>query len=75
MKKNKFASKENKRIKNDLKKSKNTDGLPDTARPAPVDRKIYVKFVNKCRTNNKEVNIVLTDLMVVYLKKGEKIFN
>lgn len=45
------------------------------ARPTPVDKKIYIKFGNKCRTNNREVREVLTDLMSLYLKKGEKIFN
>lgn len=46
-----------------------------TARPTPVDRKIYVKFANKCRTNGREVSDVLTDLMKLYSKKGEKSFN
>lgn len=45
-----------------------------TARPTPVDKSLYIKFTNKCRTNEREVNHVLTDLMKSYISKGEKIF-
>jgi len=46
----------------------------ETTRPTPIDKTVYVKFGNKCRTNNREINNVLTDLCNLYLKSGEKIF-
>lgn len=46
-----------------------------TKRPTPVDKSTYKKFGNKCRTNDRQISDVLTDLMKQYLKKGEKMFN
>lgn len=46
----------------------------ETARPTPVDRNVYIKFGNKCRTNRREVSEVITDLMNLYLKDGERVF-
>lgn len=36
------------------------------ARPTPVDRDIYIKFGNKCRSNGQEVRIVLEGVMKAY---------
>jgi len=47
----------------------------ETTRPTPIEKSIYIKFGNKCRTNNREISDVLTNLCKIYLKKGEKIFN
>jgi len=45
-----------------------------TARPTPVARKVYIKFGNKCRSNGEDIKIVLTKLMTLYTKKGDKVF-
>ena len=47
----------------------------DTTRPTPVDKIIYNDFTNQCRSNYREIQAVLNDLMRLYLKKGEKLFN
>jgi len=47
----------------------------DTTRPTPVDKVTYNDFTNQCRSNCREIQAVLNDLMNLYLKKGEKIFN
>jgi len=44
------------------------------ARPTPVNRILYIKFTNKCRTNQREVRAVLSELMKSYLKDGENVF-
>lgn len=44
------------------------------ARPTPVNRDVYIKFGNNCRSNDREVHEVLVDLMQLYIQKGEKIF-
>ncbi|MBU0959252.1 MAG: hypothetical protein KKB31_04890 [Nanoarchaeota archaeon] len=44
------------------------------ARPTPIEKSLYVKFTNKCRTNGREINVVLSELMLLYSKDGEKIF-
>lgn len=36
------------------------------ARPISVKRDIYIKFGNRCRTNGKEVRIVLEGVMKAY---------
>lgn len=45
-----------------------------TIRPTLVDQKIYLKFTNKCRNNQREIREVEEDLFKLYSKYGEKIF-
>jgi len=48
--------------------------MDETTRPTFVDKKTYIKFANKCRTDNKDLRGVLNRLLDLYLDKGEKIF-
>lgn len=45
-----------------------------TTRPTPINKTTYIKFGNKCRTNNKEISKVLENLCILYLKKGDIVF-
>ena len=47
----------------------------ETTRPTPISKDLYIKFGNKCRTNNQGISIVLEKLVNLYLKDGEKIFS
>ena len=45
-----------------------------TTRPTLVDKKIYLRFGNKCRNNGREIGDVEEDVFKLYTKHGEKIF-
>jgi hypothetical protein len=47
----------------------------DTRRPTLVGKKIYSHFGEVCHNNNREIRGVIEDLMKLYNKKGEKLFN
>ena len=47
----------------------------DTRRPTLIDKKIYSRFGGICHNNNREIRGVIEDLMKLYSKKGEKLFN
>lgn len=49
--------------------------MSDMTRPTFVDKDKYVKFGNICRSNGREIGVVLNDVIDLYIKKGEKIFN
>jgi len=44
------------------------------ARPTPIDKEVYKNFTNACRDNDKDVNVVLESLCMLYSKSGESIF-
>ena len=49
----------------------------DTARfqrPTRMDGRIYVAFVNKCRTENRQIRETLERLISFYIKNGEDMF-
>lgn len=43
-------------------------------RPAPINKTLYIKFGNKCRTNHYQIKNILEKLCLVYVKKGEDVF-
>jgi len=48
--------------------------MEETTRPTFVDKKTYIKFANKCRTEDKDLRGVLNRLLDLYLQKGDRIF-
>lgn len=48
--------------------------MADITRPTTIDKNLYIKFGNKCRTNEKEISTVLEQLVALYLKEGDKLF-
>jgi len=48
--------------------------MSETTRPTQIDKSLYIKFGNKCRTNGQEIGVALEQLIALYLKEGNKIF-
>lgn len=42
-------------------------------RPTNVNRNLYIKFGNTCRSNGKRIADVLETLMDAYIRYGDKI--
>ena len=49
--------------------------MSNTTRPTYVDRKKYLRFINKCKKENQPICNELNNFFDLYCKKGHKLFN